>query len=63
MTRTRMPLAALLLGAALLGGCDSATPPAAPAADQAVVSDQVDGLLDEVDRQLDGDEQPAEDQD
>ena len=57
MTRFRMPIALLLVSAALLAGCDPASPPPVTA-DQ-----QVDQLLDEVDRQLDGDAQPAADQD
>ena len=59
MTRFRMPLALLLAGAVLLGGCD----PASPSAGQRPIDQPVDQLLDEVDRQLDGDAQPTADQD
>jgi hypothetical protein len=56
MTRFRMPLALLFVGAVLLGGCD-------PASEPATDGQHVDQLIDEVDRQLDGDAQPAADQD
>jgi hypothetical protein len=60
MTRFRMPLALLFVGAVLLGGCD---PASEPATQPATGNQHVDQLLDEVDRQLDGDAQPAADQD
>jgi hypothetical protein len=59
MTRYRMPLALLIAGVVLLGGCDPASQPA----DQRPADQSVDQLLDEVDRQLDGDAQPTADQD
>ncbi len=55
MTRHRMPLALLFVGAVLLSGCEPAAQPAG--------SDPVDQLLTEVDRQLDDDAQPTVDQD
>jgi hypothetical protein len=67
-----LTLGGLLTSGLLLGGCarqSHAQPPASdrPPASHAVATstapDDVDGLLDEVDKQLNADDQPLEDQD
>ena len=62
-----LTLGGLLTSGLLLGGCarqSHARPPASdrPAA-TSTAPDDVDGLLDEVDKQLNADDQPLEDQD
>jgi hypothetical protein len=70
-----LALGALLLGGPLLGGCarhagssaDRPAPVTGPApgtaSDDTAAGSDVNDLLDEVDRQLDADDQPLEDQD
>jgi hypothetical protein len=69
---TGLALGGLLLGGLLLGGCGRQPHAESPASDRPAAgahasanrdADDVDSLLNEVDKQLNADDQPAEDQD